>query len=58
MFLKSNILKYSLQNKQVNLFRLSKKYNFDQYKERSKRHFVLIYKYIEDMNYKRSKKFK
>ena len=51
MLLKSNILRFSLQNKGFNLFRISRKFNFDQYKERSKRHFVLIYRYIEDRVY-------
>jgi hypothetical protein len=57
MLFKSKLIKFSFQNKGLNLYRLSKKLNFDQYKERSKRHFVLIYRYIEDINYKRSKKF-
>jgi hypothetical protein len=56
MLFKSNLIKFSFKNKSLNLFRISRKFNFDQYKERSKRHFVLIYRYIEDINYKRSKK--
>jgi hypothetical protein len=35
-------------------YKVFKKYNFDQFKERPKRHFVLLYKFIEDMHYKRS----
>jgi len=38
----------------ISLLKYSKRFNFDQYKERSKRHFVLIYRYIDDMHYKRS----
>lgn len=37
-----------------NLYKFMKRNNFDQFKERPKRHFVLLYRYVEDMNYKRS----
>lgn len=43
----NNVLKNSF-------IKTTKRFNFDQYKERSKRHFVLIYRYIDDMHYKRS----
>jgi hypothetical protein len=39
-----------------NFYKFQIKNNFDQFKERPKRHFVLLYKFVEDMNYKRSKK--
>jgi len=59
--LAGNNLSHSLKiNKQFdllnafNLYKFQIKKNFDQYKERPKRHFVLLYKFVEDMNYKRS----
>jgi hypothetical protein len=38
-----------------NFYKIGRKFNFDQFKERPKRHFVLLYKFVEDMHYKRSK---
>jgi hypothetical protein len=35
------------------LYNFNYKKNFDQFKERPKRHFILLYKFIEDMHYKR-----
>jgi hypothetical protein len=46
---------FSVKNISSSLFyKFNKKYNFDQFKERPKRHFMVYYKYIEDMHYKRS----
>jgi hypothetical protein len=39
-----------------NFYKIARKYNFDQFKDRPKRHFVLLYKFVEDMHYKRSKR--
>jgi hypothetical protein len=38
-----------------NFYKFTRRLNFDQFKERPKRHFVLLYKFIEDMHYKRSR---
>ena len=35
-------------------FKFTKRFNFDQYKDRPKRNFLLIYRYTDDMHYKRS----
>ena len=35
------------------LYKFNLKRNFDQYKDRPKRHFMLLYKFTEDMHYKR-----
>ncbi len=32
-----------------------KNFSFEQTKEKQKRHFMLIYKFVDDMHYKRSK---
>ena len=39
-----------------NFYKTTAKTNFDQFKEKPKRHFMIFYKYVEDMNYKRSKR--
>jgi len=55
MLRKFFLLQSQFKNHNLNSFiKTSKRFNFDQYKERSKRHFVLIYRYIDDMHYKRS----
>lgn len=63
IFLCKNLNSYAKLGVNKNMFisnysfiKYTKRYNFDQYRERSKRHFVLIYRYIDDMHYKRSKK--
>lgn len=40
-------------SKQKTFYNFNIKRNFDQFKERPKRHFILLYKFIEDMHYKR-----
>ena len=57
--LKNSIVKSLLNNtyKGLNLstlYKITTKNNFDQFKEKPKRHFMIFYKYVEDMNYKRS----
>lgn len=47
----------SKNNSYNSFLKTIKRFNFDQYKERSKRHFVLIYRYTDDMHYKRSKQY-
>jgi uncharacterized protein YciI len=48
---------YSFRCNSNNYFKYFYKFpnrlNFDQFKDRPKRHFIVIYKYIEDMHYKR-----
>ena len=58
--LKNSLLKCFANNsyKGLNLntiYKVPIKTNFDQFKEKPKRHFMIFYKYVEDMNYKRSK---
>ncbi len=38
----------------LKFYNFNPKFSFDQYKDRPKRHFMLYYKFVEDMNYKRS----
>ncbi len=40
-------------NDKPSLYKFNLKRNFDQYKDRPKRHFMLLYKFNEDMHYKR-----
>lgn len=40
-------------NKDRFFFKHVMKSTFDQYKDRPKRHFMIFYKFIEDMHYKR-----
>jgi hypothetical protein len=37
----------------LSLYKFNLKGNFDQHKDRPKRHFMVLYKFIEDMHYKR-----
>jgi hypothetical protein len=41
----------SIRNK--NFLKFSFKRTFDQFKERPKRHFMIFYKFVEEMHYKR-----
>lgn len=36
-------------------YSFSRKWNFDQFKDKPKRHFMIYYKFVEDMHYKRGK---
>jgi hypothetical protein len=36
-----------------NFLKISFKTTFDQFKERPKRHFMIFYKFVDDMHYKR-----
>jgi hypothetical protein len=41
-------------NKTLKIFKFPLRGNFDQFKDRPKRSFMLLYRYVEDMHYKRS----
>ena len=49
----NNTLNRLSNDKLNNLYKFNFKCNFDQYKDRPKRHFLVLYKFIEDMHYKR-----
>jgi hypothetical protein len=51
MIIKNSYNKYSQIFGKFNKFQFKR--NFDQFKERPKRHFMVLYRYIEDMHYKR-----
>jgi hypothetical protein len=40
-------------NDKFSLYKFNFKKNFDQYKDRPKRHFMLLYRFTDDMHYKR-----
>ncbi len=53
---KFNMIKYKyLDYANPYFFTLNKRFSFEQTKEKQKRHFMLYYKFIDDMHYKRSK---